>query len=67
MSVETPILGEGAPGEPGAELIKNTTTQDFMRDVVDESRECRFLSSVTESPSCLEWRCHCALRKHAFA
>jgi putative thioredoxin len=38
MSVETPILGEGA-GQPDADLIKNTTTQDFMRDVVDASRE----------------------------
>jgi putative thioredoxin len=38
MSVETPILGEGA-GESGAELIKNTTTKDFMADVVDASRE----------------------------
>ncbi len=38
MSVETPILGEGA-GEPPADLIKNTTTKDFMRDVVDASRE----------------------------
>jgi putative thioredoxin len=39
MSIETPILGEGGAGEPGADLIKNTTTQDFMRDVVDASRE----------------------------
>lgn len=38
MSVETPILGEGA-GEPSANLIKDTTTRDFMRDVVDASRE----------------------------
>jgi putative thioredoxin len=36
MSVETPILGEGA-GEPGTDLIKNTTTKDFMRDVVEAS------------------------------
>lgn len=40
MSVETPILGEGDPaGGPGADLIKNTSTQDFMRDVVEASRE----------------------------
>lgn len=39
MSVETPILGEGDASEPGADLIKNTTTQDFMRDVVEASRE----------------------------
>lgn len=39
MSVETPILGEGGADEPGAGLIKNTTTQDFMRDVVEASRE----------------------------
>ena len=38
MSVETPILGEGA-GEPAADLIKNTTTKDFMADVVDASRK----------------------------
>ncbi len=31
MSVDTPILN--------ADLIKNTTTQDFMRDVVEASRE----------------------------
>jgi putative thioredoxin len=37
MSIETPILGEGGAG--AADLIKNTTTQDFMRDVVDASRE----------------------------
>ena len=36
MSVETPILNEGAGG---ADLIKNTTTKDFMRDVVEASRE----------------------------
>jgi putative thioredoxin len=39
MSVETPILGGGEASEPSADLIKNTTTQDFMRDVVDASRE----------------------------
>lgn len=39
MSIETPILGTGGQGEPGTDLIKNTTTQDFMRDVVEASRE----------------------------
>jgi putative thioredoxin len=39
MSVDTPILNEGGAGGPDADLIKNTTTQDFMRDVVDASRE----------------------------
>ena len=38
MSVDTPILG-GCTGEPAADLIKNTTTQDFMRDVVETSSE----------------------------
>jgi putative thioredoxin len=38
MSVDTPILNEGGAGN-AADLIKNTTTQDFMRDVVDASRE----------------------------
>jgi putative thioredoxin len=36
MSMDTPILSEG--GAPDADLIKNTTTKDFMRDVVDASR-----------------------------
>lgn len=43
MSVDTPILGEGAPGSGGAELVKNTTTQDFMRDVVEASQETTVL------------------------
>ncbi len=38
MSTETPILGM-SDGEPGTELIKNSTTQDFIRDVVEASRE----------------------------
>jgi putative thioredoxin len=38
MSMDTPILSEGA-GTPDADVIKNTTTKDFMRDVVDASRE----------------------------
>ena len=37
MSAETPILKEA--GAPDADLIKNTTTKDFMRDVVEASRE----------------------------
>jgi putative thioredoxin len=36
MSVDTPILNQGG-GE--ADLIKNTTTKDFMRDVIEASRE----------------------------
>lgn len=37
MSVDTPILSEGGAGD--ADLIKNTTTKDFMRDVVEASRK----------------------------
>jgi len=36
MSVDTPILNQGG-GE--ADLIKNTTTNDFLRDVIEASRE----------------------------
>jgi putative thioredoxin len=36
--MDTPILSEGA-GSADADLIKNTTTKDFMRDVIDASRE----------------------------
>jgi putative thioredoxin len=39
MSVDTPILNEGGQGSPAADLVKNTTTKDFMRDVVEASRE----------------------------
>jgi putative thioredoxin len=39
MSVEPPILKQAGADTPDAELIKNTTTKDFMRDVVDASRE----------------------------
>ncbi len=39
MSVDTPILTDGGAGSPDAELIKNTTTADFMRDVVEASRD----------------------------
>lgn len=37
MSVDTPILDRGGAGD--ADLIKNTTTKDFMRDVIEASRE----------------------------
>jgi len=39
MSVDTPILKQSGAGSPDADLIKNTTTTDFMRDVIDASRE----------------------------
>jgi len=39
MSVDTPILKQRGAGTPDAELIKNTTTKDFMRDVVEASRD----------------------------
>jgi putative thioredoxin len=39
MSVDTPILNQGGAGATDADLIKNTTTKDFMRDVVEASRE----------------------------
>jgi putative thioredoxin len=35
--MDTPILSEGAAS--AADLIKNTSTKDFMRDVIDASRE----------------------------
>ena len=38
MSVDTPILNAGA-ATSDADLIKTTTTKDFMRDVIDASRE----------------------------
>ena len=37
MSEDTPIIGEGGAGGSDADLIKNTTTADFMSDVVDAS------------------------------
>ena len=37
-SMDTPILSEGA-ATADADLIKNTTTKDFMRDVIEASRE----------------------------
>jgi putative thioredoxin len=39
MSVDTPILKQTGAGASDAELIKDTTTKDFMRDVVEASRE----------------------------
>src|SRR5499426_3402936 len=39
MSVEPPILKQGGAGTPDAELIKNTTTKDFIGDVVEASRD----------------------------
>jgi len=36
MSVDTPILNQGGAD---ADLIKNTTTKDFLRDVIEASRE----------------------------
>ena len=36
--METPILSEAAAAAE-ADLIKNTTTKDFLRDVIDASRE----------------------------
>ena len=38
MSVDTPILNSGA-ATSDADLVKNTTTKDFMHDVIDASRE----------------------------
>jgi putative thioredoxin len=37
--MDTPILSEGGAGPAGAALIKDTTTKDFMSDVVEASRE----------------------------
>jgi putative thioredoxin len=39
MSVDTPILKGGGAGQTDADLVKNTTTKDFMRDVIEASRE----------------------------
>ena len=36
--MDTPILSEGA-APADADLVKNTTTKDFMRDVIEASRE----------------------------
>jgi putative thioredoxin len=37
MSIDTPILAQG--GAADADLVKDTTTKDFMRDVIEASRE----------------------------
>ena len=37
--MDTPILNEDGTGGATADLIKDTTTRDFMRDVVEASRE----------------------------
>jgi len=37
--LDTPILNEDGTGGAAADLIKDTTTRDFMRDVVEASRE----------------------------
>ena len=39
MSVDTPIFKDGGAGGAETDLVKNTTTKDFMRDVVEASRE----------------------------
>jgi putative thioredoxin len=39
MSVDTPILSKGGAGGANADLIKDSTTKDFMRDVIEASRE----------------------------
>ena len=49
--MDTPIISEhGAAGE-AAEAVKNTTTQDFMRDVIDASRDVPVLVDFC-APSC---------------
>ena len=39
MSVDTPIFKDGSAGSAETDLVKNTTTKDFMHDVIDASRE----------------------------
>jgi putative thioredoxin len=39
MSVDTPILSKGGAGGADAGLIKDSTAKDFMRDVIEASRE----------------------------
>ena len=39
MSIDTPILDQQGAGGPDTGLIKDTTTKDFMRDVIEASRE----------------------------
>ena len=38
MSMDTPILSEGGAGGAGGDLVKDSTTQDFMRDVIEASQ-----------------------------
>src|SRR5665809_65432 len=38
MSIDTPILNQDGAGGVDADLIKDTTTKDFMRDVIEASR-----------------------------
>jgi len=37
MSIDTPLLNEAGAG--AQDLVKNTTTKDFVRDVIDASHE----------------------------
>jgi putative thioredoxin len=39
MSIDTPNLEKAGVGGPDAGLIKDTTTKDFMRDVIEASRD----------------------------
>jgi len=39
MSIDTPNLEKAGAGGPDAGLIKDTTTKDFMRDVIEASRD----------------------------
>jgi len=36
--MDTPILSEGGAGGAGGDLVKDSTTQDFMRDVIEASQ-----------------------------
>jgi putative thioredoxin len=49
--MDTPILSEHGAAGKGAEAVKNTTTQDFMRDVIDASRDVPVLVDFW-APSC---------------
>lgn len=41
--MDTPILTEGGAGAAGHDLVKNTTTEDFTRDVIDASLQAPVL------------------------
>jgi putative thioredoxin len=43
MSIDTPILDQPRAGGLDAGLIKDTTTKDFMRDVIEASRDVAVL------------------------